>query len=243
MVAVDGGEVRTLGARVDGWVERLRARRGWALLAVNLRLFIGFALLPSGLKKVLGEPFTDPANTGAFHDFLDAFHATGSFYTWVGVMQLGTALLLMTQRHATAGAALALPIFTTILVFCWSTGVVFTASVVTLIVLGVTFLLLWDLRAWRGLLAPTFGAGREATTTPVSASPVDLGLWARCGVGVLMLYAAACLLQGGIYRPRGVELDNPAFYLFPVMLLLPIATWLVDRGRYRRGRRGVSSPG
>lgn len=239
MVDEVGGARGALWEAIEARVDRLRARRGWALLAVNLRLFIGFALLPSGLKKVLGQPFTDPANTGPFHDFLDAFLATGAFYHWVGVMQLAAAVLLMTQRYATLGAALALPIFTTILVFCWSTGVVFTASVVTLIELGVVFLMVWEVRAWRAVFAPTYGSRPHAPTTPTAASPVDLGLWARCGLGVLALYAAACVVQGGIYRPRGVELDNPAFYLFPLMLLFPIATWLVERRR----QRGASSPG
>jgi hypothetical protein len=50
---------------------------------------------------------------------------------------------------------------------------------------------------------------------------------------MVLVYVAVTLSQGGVYRPRGVELDNPAFYLLPVMVLFPIATWLVDRARYR----------
>src|SRR5689334_12862731 len=74
--------------RIEAMVAWLRQRR-WAHLAVvNLRILIGFAFLPAGLKKILGEPFTDPGNRGPFHEFLHAFHATGHFYTFVGVVQL-----------------------------------------------------------------------------------------------------------------------------------------------------------
>src|SRR5688500_3998399 len=108
---------------------RARAARWSNLAVVNLRFLIGFAFVPAGLKKVLGQPFTDPHNTGAFHDFLHAFHATGFFYRFVGALQLTVALLLFTQRFARWGAYLALPIITAIMVFCWSTRVYPTATV------------------------------------------------------------------------------------------------------------------
>jgi len=190
------------------------------------RIFVGFALVPSGLKKVLGEPFTDPANTGPFHEFLHAFHATGFFYSFVGAMQLVTALLLMSQRHASFGALMLLPIVTTILVLCWSTAVYPTASVVTLMWLATVGLLLWDLDRFRGVLSSRPAEPRPALT--------DATLWGRCGLAVLGLYLFTCLIEGGVYRPRGVELDNPSFYVFPLLLILPIATLLLDRRRSAR---------
>lgn len=216
-------------------LERLHDRRSMHLLVALTRIFVGFALVPSGLKKVLGEPFTDPANSGPFHDFLDAFHATGVFYSFVGVMQLVTALLLMSQRFATLGAFLLMPIVTTILVFCWSTRVYPTASVVTLMWLATLGLLLWDFAKWRTIIAPA------KPTTPAS-SLTDLGLWGRCGLAILALYLLTCVLNGGIYRPRGVELGNPAFYVFPLLLVLPIATFVIDRSRFRARLRALGGP-
>ena len=101
------GSLRLLGwatlSRVKRLVDSLHARR-WSHLAVaNLRILLGFAFVPAGLKKVLYQPFTDPQNTGAFHDFLYAFYATGAFYTFVGGIQLIIAVLLMTQTFATLG--------------------------------------------------------------------------------------------------------------------------------------------
>jgi uncharacterized membrane protein YphA (DoxX/SURF4 family) len=222
------------------WFERLleRARRTrWAnLFVVNLRIFLGYAFVPAGLKKLLDEPFTDPAKRGAFHEFLHAFYASGYFYQFVGVMQLTAAVLLMTQRFATVGALIALPMFGTITVFCWSTRAYFTAVMVTLMLLGIIGLLLWDFHKWRAVLA----SDRRGTQVDLPPLPpvVDLGLWQRCGLAVLAVYLTVCALDGGIYRPKGVELDTPQFWLFPAMLLIPIVTFIIDQARYRRATRG-----
>ena len=90
-------------------VHRLRQKRWLHISVIVLRIVIGFAFLPAGLKKVLGEPFTDPTNTGPFHEFLHAFHGTGFFYSFVGAVQLLAAILMMTQRYATVFSQFARP--------------------------------------------------------------------------------------------------------------------------------------
>lgn len=202
---------------------------------INLRILIGFAFLPSGLKKLLDEPFTDPAKTGAFHDFLDAFHATGWFYQFVGVAQLLTATLLITQRFATAGALLALPITATISAFCWSTlGPSPTSVVITLMLLGSLGLALWDLPRWQLVFARDDRP--HELLVPARSARVDLHLWQLCGLAIITLYFATCALQGGVYRPKGMELTDPAFYVMPTILLLPIITLVVEQRRLRRPR-------
>jgi hypothetical protein len=203
-------------------VARVRGAAWAHRLVATTRIFVGFAFVPAGLKKVLGQPFTDPDLHGPFHDFLHAFHATGWFYRLVGAAQLVTAMLLMTQRLAPVGAVLATPILATILAFCWSTKVFPTASVVTLIWLATLALVAWDLPWWRGLLA------REPSTSP-PRSPIAFGAWARSGLAVLLLYLAVCVAVGGVYRPRGAALSSPASYVFPLMLLVVVATVFFDR--------------
>lgn len=211
--------------RAGAW-HRMRARRWTGLGVVNLRILLGFAFLPAGLKKVIGQPFTDAAKHGVFHDFLHAFFATGSFYRFVGATQLVVALLLMSQRFALVGALAAFPIFTAIVGLCWSTQVYFTASMVTLMWLGVIGLLAWDAHR----LAPLVGH----QIAPPADPDVDLSLWSRCGLAVFGLYLATCALAGGVYRPRGVELHEPAFYVLPTIALLPVFTYLIERHRRRR---------
>lgn len=221
--------------RFEGLLQGARRRRWVHVGVVVLRIFLAFAFVPAGLKKVLQQPFTDPSNTGPFHEFLHAFYATGAFYQFVGVVQLVAAFLLLSQRFATLGAILFTPILTVILVFCWSTKVYPTAVVVTLMFLATLGLVLWDYPKWRGALLPD---PREHELRIAPQPPlVDLNLWAACGLTVTGLYLAVCALTGTIYRPMGAELDRPEFYVFPLMLLLVAITLGVDEARYRRSPR------
>jgi uncharacterized membrane protein YphA (DoxX/SURF4 family) len=209
----------------DRWLRRAHQTRWLHLLVINLRFLIGFAFVPAGLKKVLDQPFTDPTNHGAFHDFLHAFHATGFFYQFVGATQLLIAVLLITQRFATAGALLATPVLTAITVFCWSTAVYPTATVATLMLLGTLALVVWDLPRWRGGLA-----------TEREPPPLDARLWQICGIAILVLYLGVCALSGEIYRPRGVDLGHPGYYVLHLIALAPLVTLVIERAR-RRARR------
>ncbi len=213
-------------------LESLRTQRWATLCVVNLRILIGFAFLPAGLKKLLAEPFTDPAKVGRFHDFLDAFHATGAFYQFVGVTQLLTATLLITQRFATVGALLAVPITATITVFCWSTGAgVPTITVITLMCLSSIGLLLWDLPRWRLIVARD--DRDHAVHVAARAQLIDMRLWQLCGVAIVALYFGTCAALGGVYRPKGMEMTEPAFYVMPAIFLLPIITLVIDQRRQR----------
>lgn len=217
--------------------DRLRAERWAALVLVNLRLLLGFAFLPAGLKKVLGQRFTEASNVGPFHEFLHAFHATGLFYRFVGVLQLLVALLLMTQTFGTLGALLALPIFTAITVLCWSTGALFTGVMTTLMWLGTLLVAAWEYERWWGLLVPGFRAASgpsEGASLALVRSPVDLRAWRWCGVTVLGLYLVSCALAGGVYRPRGMDLARPEFYVFPLIACVPLITWWRERRRSAR---------
>jgi hypothetical protein len=200
-------------------VARARASRPLAVAIALLRILIGFAFVPAGLKKLIGEPFTDPTNTGPFHDFLHAFHATGWFYNFVGVVQLVAAALLFAQRFE--GALILLPVITAITAFCWSTLVVPTATIATLMLLGTLALFAWDAHRWWP---------RIERVDP----PIDDRLWRRCGLAVLALYLGYCAATGEVYRPRGAKPDEPGFYLFPVIVLLPIVTLVIEQRRRKR---------
>ena len=140
----------------------------------------------------------------------------------------------MTQTYATLGALLALPVFTVITLLCWSTGAIPTAIMTTLMWSGTLALCAWDYER----LAPLFRAERSLVqsspcvpTSPASPEPIELRPWTRCGATVLLLYLASCALAGGIYRPRGLDLQNPSFYVLPLIACLPLATWWWQRRR------------
>lgn len=214
-------------------IDRLRAARWANLFVANLRIAVGFAFFPAGLTKLFGQPFTDPHNVGPFHDFLHTFLATGFFYRFVGVCQLVAAVLLLTQRRATLGAFLALPIAAAITAFCWSTARAPTVIVTTLITLGLAGLCLWDLRAFRPILD-----GRTSPPPPPSPSPppIDLHLWTLCGLAVLLTYSLLCLSLLDVYRPRRPTPDSAAYYVLPALALMPVVTYLLERRRRRAGK-------
>ena len=56
-----------------------------------------------------------------------------------------------------------------------------------------------------------------------------------CGWAIVIVYLGTALLRGGVYRPRGIELDEPAFYVLPAVLLMPIVTFVIEQRR-RHGR-------
>lgn len=212
-------------ARIDS---ALSARASQVVLAL-LRLALGFAFVPAGLKKVLGQPFTDADRHGVFHDFLHAFYDTGGFYRFVGAMQLLVAGLLMSQRHTALGVALGAPILTAILVFCWSTEVYPTAVVVSLMGLGLLALGLSERARFSALWA-----SRPVAWPKPEALPIDLRLWRRCGASLAIAYLLVSLAHGGVYRPRGLDWRAPSFYVFPAMLAFLVLTFVVDQRRYRR---------
>lgn len=224
------------GQLLENLIVCVRRRRWPHLCVVILRIFLAFAFVPAGLKKVLYQPFTDPQNTGPFHEFLHAFYATGAFYQFVGALQLTAALLLLSQRFAAAGTLIFTPILAVILVFCWSTEVYPTAVAVTLMFVAAVGLLVWDIAKWRGLI----WSQDEERVIRIAHEPalIDLKLWAGCGLLVTALYLLTCLAEGEVYRPRGVELDRAVFYVFPLMLLSGVVTFIIDEVRYRRASDG-----
>ena len=215
----------TMLSSITSRICALRRHRAAHVAVIVLRMVLGFAFLPAGCKKLLGQRFTDVANSGVFHDFLHAFYDTGPFYRFVGAVQLIAAILMITQRQALLGAVLMTPILVAILVFCWSTMVVPTAVVVTLMTCALGVLLLWDLKRWKAIVVATQGSETE-TDEPISSA--SLARWSRCGWAIVALYFGNLLLTQEVYRPRGLEWSNPSFYVLLVIAALPVLTWLRD---------------
>lgn len=138
---------------MENYYYKWRSNRFLNLLVINLRYVLGIGFLPSGMVKIFNDPFTNPENTGAFAEFLHALYATGPYYQIVGLMQVLAAVLLITQRFATLGAALFLPIIFNIAVLTLSTIGSLTPLIALLMLLGIIFLLLWDAPKWINIFA------------------------------------------------------------------------------------------
>jgi hypothetical protein len=84
--------------------------------------------------------------------YLEALHQTGYYYTFIGVVQLLAAILLLIPRTVTLGAFLYFPVILNITVLTYATrfdGSLFTAPLMTLANL---YLLGWNYEKWKYIL-------------------------------------------------------------------------------------------
>jgi uncharacterized membrane protein YphA (DoxX/SURF4 family) len=112
--------------------------------AVFNRIALALGFLPAGFVKIAGERFTDLSVNHPMGNYLEALHHTGYYYTFIGVLQITAAILLLIPRTALLGALLYFPIILNICIL--SFAVRFDGSLLSspLMVLSNLFLLCWD---------------------------------------------------------------------------------------------------
>ena len=122
-------------AKSDKWFKRF---------AVFCRIALAASFIPAGYVKIMGERFAAglPPNNPLGHYF-DALHLTGYYYTFIGIAQIITAILLLIPRTSLLGALMYFPIIVNICVLTYATRFDGTRGV-TMMVLASLFLLIWD---------------------------------------------------------------------------------------------------
>lgn len=167
-------------------IQSLR-QKAWLWVAiVYIRYLLGGAFVFASIVKIKGLRFTHlSGEADAIHSpmhFFETLYQSGLYWQFIGVAQCVVGLLLLTQRYATLGAVLFLPIITNIFVITISYGFVGTPVVTGLMLLANLLLLAWD---W-----PTL---RVLVHLPAQASPMPpraaTRLWEGVG-GVLFAYTA-----------------------------------------------------
>jgi uncharacterized membrane protein YphA (DoxX/SURF4 family) len=122
-------------AKSDKWLKRF---------AVFCRIALAAGFIPAGYVKIMGERFAAglPSNNPLGHYF-DALHLTGYYYTFIGVVQIIIAILLLIPRTSFLGALMYFPVIINICVLTYATRFDGT-RLVTMMVLANLFLLIWD---------------------------------------------------------------------------------------------------
>jgi uncharacterized membrane protein YphA (DoxX/SURF4 family) len=122
-------------AKGDKWFKRF---------AVFCRIALAASFIPAGYIKIMGERFAAglPPNNPLGHYF-EALHLTGYYYTFIGVVQIITAILLLIPRTSLLGALMYFPIIVNISVLTYATRFDGTRAV-TMLLLASLFLLIWD---------------------------------------------------------------------------------------------------
>lgn len=125
------------------WYDEAKTNMWFRYFTIACRIGLALGFIPSGIVKIMGERFTAlPANHPLGHYF-DALHLTGYYYTFIGIAQVLTALLLLIPRTALLGAILYFPIILNICVLAYATRFEGT-RITTLMVLASLYLLCWD---------------------------------------------------------------------------------------------------
>ena len=122
-------------AKADKWFQRF---------AVFCRIALAASFIIGGYVKIVGERFAAglPSNNPLGHYF-DALHLTGYYYTFIGVVQIIIAILLLIPRTSLLGALMYFPIIVNICVLTYATRFDGTRGV-TMMLLASLFLLIWD---------------------------------------------------------------------------------------------------
>ncbi len=123
------------------------------LFSIFCRLALTLGFIPAAIVKLIDERFASglSANHPMGH-YLEALHLTGYYYTFIGVVQLAAAVMLLIPRTATLGAFLYLPIILNICILTFATrfdGSLFTAPLMTLANL---YILGWNYEKWKYIL-------------------------------------------------------------------------------------------
>lgn len=122
----------------------IRSNYRLAIFVWLTRFLLAFAFIPSGMKKVLGQRFT---NIGIEHPigfFFEALYRSGMYWNFIGWGQIFAALLLMTQRFSTLGNIIYFFIISNICCITLSMHFTGTWVITSLMLFASTCLLLWD---------------------------------------------------------------------------------------------------
>jgi len=141
----------TLATELERQHGELRRNKWLRYFAVFCRIALALGFIPSGIVKVTGERFTGLPSNHPLGHYFDALYLTGSYYTFIGIGQLVTAVLLLIPRTALLGAIFYFPIILNICVLAYSVRFEGT-RITTLMLLANMFLLAWDYPRLKSIL-------------------------------------------------------------------------------------------
>ena len=143
----------SISSTLDRIHARAKQNRWLWLFSIFNRLVLALGFIPAAIVKLIDERFASGlhANHPMGH-YLEALHQTGYYYTFIGVVQLAAAIMLLIPRTVTLGAFLYFPVILNITVLTYATrfdGSLFTAPLMTLANL---YLLGWNYEKWKYIL-------------------------------------------------------------------------------------------
>jgi hypothetical protein len=174
-------------SRLHRWVTAQPILRVFTIL---VRVLLVLAFVPSGLVKIMGEPFTTLPVSDPVGYFFAGFFSAPGYYRFVGVAQWAAAGLLLIPRTAMLGAALYLPIIVNIFAITLAIGpsIAGTRVVTGAMVCANVYLLCWDWDRWKHIFAtpPRVHHGELITTIGMMIA-AGVGFWGVTGTHLARL--------------------------------------------------------
>lgn len=170
--------------------DRLKSYTWAKLFIIYTRYLIGFAFVHASLPKIMGERFTRIGIDNPVGFYFEAMYQSGFYWNFLGWSQMIAAVLIMTQRYATLGAVMFLPIITNIFLVTWSIGFSGTPVVTFFMLLATIMLLIWEFDKLKVLLP----ADNESISIHYSPDPfMHKPIWIFQGIAIISVVLFADL--------------------------------------------------
>ncbi len=183
---------------------RIRACPLCYRITLVIRVLLAAGFLPTGLIKLLGHRFTSlPADSGPIGAFFEAMYQTGTYWQFIGAVQITGALLLLLPPAAHLGAAIVVSILTNIVIITVSLGFTGTPFISIAMLAAGFWLIAWEYHRFHPLLS--------ATPWPSPAMPTPLDAVERTA---LWIWAASLISFFFVARGFG-----PGFVQLPLLTI------------------------
>jgi uncharacterized membrane protein YphA (DoxX/SURF4 family) len=143
----------SISSTLDRLHSQAKQNRWLWLFSIFCRLALALGFIPAAIVKLMDERFASGLHAKhPMGHYLEALHLTGYYYTFIGVVQLAAAIMLLIPRTVTFGAFLYFPVILNITILTYATrfdGSLFTAPLMTLANL---YILGWNYEKWKYIL-------------------------------------------------------------------------------------------
>lgn len=154
-------------------------------IIIHIRYLIALAFVPSGFTKLMGERFTQLPKSEAVGQFFEVLYQSGVYYHFLGLAQIITAILLMTQRFALIGTFLFLAITSNICMITISLPFKGTWIITSSMMFAGFILLYWD----KNRIAELYS---DHHVQKKRYAPVVSKLWINAGVIYIISLLTLC---------------------------------------------------
>ncbi|WP_298498762.1 hypothetical protein [uncultured Algibacter sp.] len=154
-------------------LERFKQKIWLQIFVIYTRYLLGSAFVFASIIKIKGGRFT--AQSGALNPIDSSWHLfetlyqSGLYWKFLGIAQLISGFLLMTQRFAKLGAVINLPIVANVFVITISYYFAFTPVITGLIMLANIMLIVWDWNTLKVLInfQPSYNKYSKLENDPI----------------------------------------------------------------------------